>query len=486
MLMSDKDSTDISDVLRRSYKFKWTILLLAIASVLAIRATLTTGLDRLKEVNKKSVESRTKWYAEFHTPISDPRLSLPEVSLIADEAELAMFTLLSPLLKSDPKATEVAAKFERRAVELNDLIEQRRRCFDFSVAVPGTKADVTLNALWILEIWPFGVLFLTIFLLVVNARQRTFEIIQAHVIQNDNSDLSGIAAARADFLGGKLEEISQGGTTALVYKRNAALLPEPLLTFGLWCFFVYSCFSLFPSVDFPNSYGSDSTLWGIHTLFVVGMTIAALSLWHSWRFYDLQVINVLKRPVLHRWSKARRWLQTLGSNKQLHAIALALIVISLFIPWDSPSNLRGGQFFWIQKPTKISGSLVFFSVPPRIFHEFQFQLAIAMFLILFSLVARITRRRFRWVSWISRVLSLASVVLIANMLAYWTLLDFRSDRETVRAAMTMIFGSDGITGPRALPLVFHEPAFGIWLFMLSLLFICLYELDASNQSVGPL
>src|SRR5216683_2760044 len=131
--MSDKDSTDISDILRRSYKFKWTILVLAIASILAIRATLTTGVVRLKEVNKKSVESRIKWYAEFPTPISDPRLSLPEVSLIADEAELTIFTLISPLLKSDPKATEVVAKFERRAVDLNDLIEERRRCFDFSV-----------------------------------------------------------------------------------------------------------------------------------------------------------------------------------------------------------------------------------------------------------------------------------------------------------------------------------------------------------------
>jgi hypothetical protein len=203
MFMSDKDSTDISDVLRRSYKFKWTILVLAIASVLAIRATLKTGLERLKDVNKKSVESRVKWYSELHTPIPDPRLILPEVSLVADETELAMFALVSPLLRSDPKAIDIAAKFERRAVDLNDLIEQRRRCFDFSVAVPGTKAEVTLNALWILEIWPFSVLFLTCFLLAVNARQRAFEIIQAHVSQGADSELTGIAAANASFLGGE-------------------------------------------------------------------------------------------------------------------------------------------------------------------------------------------------------------------------------------------------------------------------------------------
>jgi hypothetical protein len=271
-----------------------------------------------------------------------------------------------------------------------------------------------------------------------------------------------------------------------VYKRDAVLLPEPLLTFGLWCFFVYSCFSLFPSVDFPNSYSSDSTLWGVHTVFVVGVTIATLGLWHSWQFYDLQILNALKRPIFHRWNKFRQHLGALGANKHLHTVALVLIVISLFLPWDEPSNLLGGRFFWVQKPAKVSGSVIFFSIPPRIFHEFQFQLAVAILLILFSLVARITRRRMRWVPLISRVLSVTSVVLIANLLAYWALLDFRSDREMVRAAMTMIFGSDGLTGPRALPMVFHEPAFGIWLFMLSLFFICLYELDTFNQPLGSL
>ncbi len=30
-------------------------------------------------------------------------------------------------------------------------------------------------------------------------------------------------------------------------------------------------------------------------------------------------------------------------------------------------------------------------------------------------------------------------------------------------------------------MVFHEPAFGIWLFMVSLFFICLHELDTLNN-----
>lgn len=474
------DSGSIFDVLWRSYRFKWTLLLLLLGGFLAARAALNHGLDVQGEIDRKSAEARAAWFSEMKVTPADPRVMLPEASLVADQAELAVYsrlsTLINPSKPSSKSALDALAKLERRRAELADFLERRSRSFEFSIDIPGTKISVPINALWLLEIWPFLIVFSTAFLVSLGLRQRACEVIQSHYISRSGSEKEPMLLAKSGFLLGDLRRIETVQGRYFRYRPNPLLVPERLATWGLWTLFVYACFRLFPRVTMPDPFKASSTLWGIHTALIASVVLAGVGLWRATVFYNAQLAKDLGSPLAHPGHALAGRIGAILLFRWLYAVTVAIALAAFFLPWDQPWKVIGLRFLWKQKALSYAGGLALFPMPPRIFHEYQFQIGIALLLIAVSITSRLTLRRIGWLTNASGALSLVVLGLVVNTLAYWLMLLYRAEREVVTGLMDMMLPDD-LLGPRGMPMVLHEPGIGSVIFMWALLLLCAMELS---------
>lgn len=494
-VVETSEETQLVDLIWRNFKFKLIVVVATLVTAIAVSSALSGARSSLEQINRESAAARLAWYQKANTKAYQGADD-PSSAEVADYAEMAIYDrLLFPLLSKDEKSRQATQLFDSRRKELATFEQRRFEAYNLSLNPPYFQRPVTVNALTILDVWPFVLVFALALTAGIALRQNALEMTLARLV-SEGSDTRQHATRRAlsGYAAGRLRPAKIGDQAVLVYARSVVLAPEPLVIAALLILIFYFTWRM-PETQAPSIFVPRSSLIGYHTVLLAIIALASYVLLKARTSYLRMVAEAAgNHTVLSRTEYLlRRLLQmapSLGVNTRWGRISLtmacATALASLVLPWMTPT-IFGYQLLLAQSPSAQSGNIVFYSLDPVIFSEFRLQLIVALgflvFMLLQTLVPALAVQR-----WQKAAFAYAAVLLIlaANLVTYLGLLQYGQNRDIVPAVVDMIWpsGMSQFEAPRGLPLLMYNPDWGFAVFGVALLVACTLAM-VRLKAIGP-
>jgi hypothetical protein len=388
----------------------------------------------------------------------------------------------NPLLKD-------AAKTDAFIGELNVLQEEygaeREQAYLVQLRIPYLQQPIEVDGLSLADWWPLGMFAVLAAAITLSMRQRVNAITVSWLALRTEDPLAKHSVIiRSDFRSGTLTESRAPEPRYFIYRERFTLQPEALVVYALVFGTLYLSISLESLYNPGLSHEITSTLWdyfaGIWFCFFVIFMLVCVTRRKYARVLEQLVgcpvygrvsgtlrrfyakVNGVSRRGSHRaWLNGNSW--ALVSGIVLPILALGCLAL----PWMEPGGVPGYRFLSSQVPSQLGDF--------DVFAELRTQLAFAIvFVVLCFVVAvvarRIPRRTTELLLTTERCIAVAVLALGGNLVFHFAMLQLAVDSIGFFGYVNSITPP---SSPQLGPLVFTDPGYGLWIFLLLCLLLTL-------------
>jgi hypothetical protein len=387
--MPDGDIDRLAELIWSTVKLRWTLLLLAVLSLLIVWSSLENG-------NKNAPETDKKFCAILALDI---HLQNPETFCVADPEENRARVVIEEIrngISALPSAYQnPSGLLQTIRMYDDDRLSKYQLALKFSSGP--AEGSVEVNALLVAKVAPFIALVLIAAVVILGFQEKYYKNELTRLLKIANREELPLALARSQFLSDfSCAVVKENGRR---FRRGPMVAPAPetLILGALYFGFIYSLAILLRDFWDNVVHLTDSVFFNYAFAFYAAVFLTVWLLLNTWRAYRL-FPEPPERTSMKAESQASRvfrlpWLRVAVAATGLASFGLPWLMRLEGDLWTWPPNVHayllsnGYHFLTHQKPLLDNfGRPILIS--PRTFGEIRLQLWIAIiFLIVCTLDA---------------------------------------------------------------------------------------------------
>ena len=503
---SNESEIRLAELIWRTVKLRVSLLAFAIVVLLVVWSSLLNGNQEAQKIDtkfceylvdnhnavqkrltdevNKSLESRPDipksqpllWSPEDQCHIGSSRNWI-EITRNTDET-LPLETSLNP---ATPPLDFIvkAANEEWKAFANYDI--QRRAAYRLQIQLSSeySGSTIVVNALTVAKVVPFCVFLVLAVVLILGFQQSAYRRQLRALVRNKVPEDLLEAMAETQFFAAPLDRdpsrpenyLAASPVALAIGALSVALI---LLLVGIVSTFLLNLVQLTDSIVLSYPFALYASL-----ILLIGVTVIT----------QKSYAEFAQRKVVHQehdcnWRPSResKWL----------TLASALIAcVSLAFPWVTESSkdgdsFRGFKFLLKQRPTGELFSYKTYSFSPAIFRDVRIQVTIALAFVAACILDALfgfprTKRLVVLLHQVRRLLAICVFALSVYVVFYMAFLEYES---IYWVPWLDKLGYQGPAGAKGYSLLFYDPAYGFWLFLLCSLFLVWLSFTTETDRPG--